>query len=92
MFENCINLILTPTLLATELLRDCYKYMFSGCSKVNEIKCNAIQNTSGTDYWLYNTSSTGTFYKNPNATITDTWEYRSPNGIPRGWEVKDYVE
>jgi hypothetical protein len=58
--------------------------MFYGCTKLNEIWCNAT-NGGGTN-WVYNVSPTGVFHKNMDKKTN--WN-RAVNGIPSGWSVAD---
>ena len=89
MFAGCIRLTTAPELLATTLANNCYAGMFSGCTSLNTITCIAsIKGTSYTNNWVKNVASTGTFYKDANAT---GWT-RGANGIPSGWTVQDYVD
>ena len=89
MFAGCIRLTTAPELLATTLANNCYAGMFSGCTTLNTITCIAsIKGTSYTNNWVKNVASTGTFYKDANAT---GWT-RGANGIPSGWTVQDYVK
>ncbi len=87
MFTNCGSLITPIELPATTLVKDCYFRMFYNCVKLTEIRCHAtnIAKDSFTYRWTYGVSTTGTFYKNPNAAWT-----RDFNGIPFGWDVVDY--
>ena len=87
MFQGCTSLTKAPELPALDLDIICYADMFAGCTKLNSVKAafttiasNSINN------WLYGVSSTGTFYKNKNA----TWDKTGPNGIPSGWTVIEY--
>lgn len=77
-----------PVLLSTTLAETCYKEMFKGNGNLVEVTCLAIDMTASnrTQDWLTNCSSTGTFYKNPNAT---TWGSGN-SGIPSGWTTIDY--
>ncbi len=87
LFRTCSSLIGAPKLPATTLVSSCYEYMFSNCSRLDNITCLAtegINTSSSTLNWLNGVSSTGTFYKAPNA----TWP-SGANGIPTGWTVKD---
>ncbi|MBR4790109.1 MAG: InlB B-repeat-containing protein [Treponema sp.] len=72
---------------ATRLSDYCYQYMFSGCTKLNSIKCLAtdISASDCTGGWVYIVSQTGTFIKNKNM---NDWATGS-HGIPSGWTVKD---
>lgn len=105
MFYSCNGLEKAPVLPAKNFMSHCYDSMFEGCTSLNEIVCLStggpnelpLYNNNSTLYWLYNTSSTGTFYKSPN-TIVEGEEgaerYMWPigdNGIPSGWTVLDYT-
>ena len=87
MFIGCTSLTEVPILSATRLGIRCYWQMFSGCSSLNEVYCK-IPSSYNTEYmstcadsWLYNVSSTGTFYTNADA----NWSSGSASGIPEGW-------
>ena len=89
MFQGCTSLTTAPSILpATTLVDKCYYFMFYNCAKLNYIKCLAtdISATECTGYWLFSTSSQGTFVKHPNA----TWPSGN-DGIPDGWTVEDAV-
>ena len=87
MFEGCTSLKKAPELQATKLSDGCYQYMFYGCSSLNEVRCQMPSSYSSSDIsssyaskWLYNVSSTGTFYTNADA----HWP-SGASGIPTGW-------
>ena len=85
MFEYCTSLVNAPELPATNLTNHCYQRMFEVCISLKNIKCLAINNKNGNcDYWLLQASSTGTFYKHPDA----TWS-QGVSGIPAGWTIKN---
>ena len=94
MFYGCTSLTEAPDLPATKLDDDCYNSMFLGCSSLNEVRCkipslyNSTQISYYTQYWLYDVSSTGTFYTNADA----NWP-SGIDGIPTGWTrltIDDY--
>lgn len=91
MFYGCTSLVESPKLLITdESLNDSFISMFEGCSSLNKITCTAPKISYQAKYfenWVNGVASTGTFYKNTNA----TWE-TGVNGIPEGWEIIDYTE
>lgn len=87
MYYKCTSLQSAPVLYAETLVSYCYYYMFSGCSSLNYVKTYAIT-LSGyypMYYWMNGVSSTGTFYKHPNATWTNTG---SSGGVPNGWTLQ----
>ena len=88
MFAKCTSLTEAPELPATTLADQCYSSMFYGCTNLKTIKMAArdISAALSLDYWLYGVSSTGTFYKNKNA----TWDVTGSSGIPSGWTVIEY--
>jgi len=62
----------------------CYQNMFTNCSSLNYIECNAVTNAIGaTNNWVYGVASSGTFIKNSGT----TWWTTSINGIPTNWSV-----
>ena len=86
MFAGCTSLTTAPELPATTLADYCYYYMFNGCSSLNSITCLAtIAPDDCTDSWVEGVATTGTFYKNPNATC---WTVGS--NVPSGWTITDY--
>ena len=87
MFENCSNLTTAPELPATTLAEKSYWCMFSGCTLLNEIKCNAtdISATDCTEEWLDGVASSGTFYKNANMSSWTT----GISGIPSNWTTQN---
>ena len=91
MFNGCTSLTKAPELAATTLNSGCYSNMFRGCSSLNEVHCKIPSSYSAEDIpkytgsgmydaWLYNVSSTGTFYTNADA----NWP-SGTGGIPEGW-------
>ena len=83
MFFGCQSLTKAPELPATTLSNHCYMSMFSGCQSLKEVRIAATKTASRSlEEWLYNVSSTGDFYCDPNATIFPT---DSASGIPKGW-------
>lgn len=90
MFGDCINLEKAPTLPASTLGLEAYKYMFGNCHKLDYIKClatdiSAVDCTAGFTIGIQEDLS-GTFVKHPDM---NDWEIDSPNGIPAGWTVVD---
>ena len=86
MFKGCTSLTKAPALPATTLANNCYQNMFDGCRSLNEVRCQMPSSYSSSDIqtytasWLYNVSSTGTFYTNADA----NWS-SGVSGIPIGW-------
>lgn len=96
MFMFCKQLTTAPELPATNLASSSYTNMFYGCDNLTTIKCNARYDDNGTvitsnisSGWLYNVSSTGTFYKNPEWSGPTT---RDKNTIPTGWTIVDWTD
>lgn len=90
MFSGCTSLTTAPDLPAITLANNwynCYSGMFSDCTNLNYIKAmftTDISSTTGyTRLWLSNTSATGTFVKNVNA----TW-IRSDASGTNGWTIQ----
>ena len=82
MFFRC-SLTKAPELPATTLTNTCYSSMFSGCQSLKEVRIAATKTASyALEEWLFNVSSTGDFYCDPNATIFPT---DSASGIPENW-------
>ena len=89
MFSYCNALTTAPVLPATTLAEYCYSYMFFDCTNLSSITMLATD-ISATDCltdWVYDVSSSGTFYKNSAA----NWTATGTNGIPTGWTVETYV-
>ena len=87
MFNYCTNLIKAPILPAKTLAMLCYLEMFCYCPKLTKLICYATDNIIyySVQSWLYNTASSGDFYKDPNLTQTDISEF----GIPLNWRIHD---
>ena len=88
-FKGCTSLRKSPILPALTAARASYGWMFQDSTSLSEVTCLAtdVSDMFATYDWLSNVASSGTFYKNPNA----SWD-RGDNGIPYGWNVEDYVE
>ena len=86
MFLGCSSLTTAPTLSASTLVENCYMQMFQS-SAVNNVTCLAtdISANNCTYWWLYATSSTGTFTK---YRTMSSWS-RDASGIPANWTVND---
>ena len=85
MFYQC-NKIVSISLNSQYLVDNCYRYMFAGCTSLNNIQALFITEPSSeyTDMWVYGVSSTGTFVKNAAA----TWNVIGDNGIPPKWTIQ----
>lgn len=91
MFQNCKSLTKSPRIriredITTTQALSQFNGMFLGCDNLNEIYC-LIDGNIGTSYtndWVQGVASSGTFYKNANA----TW-ISGDDGIPNGWTVVD---
>lgn len=85
MFRNCSSLKSSPELKALKLQYYCYYYMFNGCSSLSEITMLATDVSAGScmGSWVNGVSSTGTFYKNKDA----TWNVSGNSGVPSGWNI-----
>lgn len=85
MFQGCTALTKSPDLPALTLTSNCYEYMFVSCSKLASIKMLAT-NVSASNCllgWVNAIKSSGTFYKNKDA----TWTTTGISGVPSGWTV-----
>lgn len=89
MFYGCTSLTTAPVLPAETLATECYYYMFCNCSKLSSITMLAtdVSATNCLTGWVDGVSSSGTFYKNSEA----TWEATGRSGIPEKWTVQDYT-
>lgn len=86
MFYHCMSLTAAPDLPATSLAQYCYQIMFRECTSLQYIKA-MFTTTPSTNYmnqWVQNVPSGGTFYKNANATWSNTF---GVSAIPSGWTV-----
>lgn len=80
----CVSLVKGPTLPDAVRGDNDTRYMFYGCTSLNEVKCffTTPEPVYGGDEWLNYVSSTGTFYKKAGV----TWR-TGTTGIPTGWTV-----
>jgi hypothetical protein len=84
MFYNCKSLTTAPYLPAETLKDGCYGAMFAGCSKLSEIKCNAVTTAmDATFVWVSGVAREGVFYHNVNATCWS--DDGGESDIPEGW-------
>ena len=85
MFQGCTALTKSPDLPALTLTNNCYEYMFVSCSKLASIKMLATSVSASNCLlgWVNAIKSSGTFYKNKDA----TWTTTGVSGIPSGWTV-----
>lgn len=85
MFQGCKALTKSPDLPALTLKSNCYEYMFVSCSKLASIKMLATDVSASNCLlgWVNAIKSSGTFYKNKDA----TWTTTGISGVPSGWTV-----
>lgn len=85
MFQGCTALTKSPDLPALTLKNNCYEYMFVSCSKLTSIKMLATDVSASNCLlgWVNAIKSSGTFYKNKDA----TWTTTGISGVPSGWTV-----
>lgn len=85
MFQGCTALTKSPDLPALTLQNNCYEYMLTSCSKCASIKMLATNITASNCLlgWVNAIKSSGTFYKNKDA----TWTTTGASGVPSGWNV-----
>lgn len=78
----------SPVLPAKTLVMYCYENMFYGCSLLNEVRARMLTTPSPTytNNWLNGVSSTGTFYKDENA----TWTGVGPTACPSTWRIERF--
>lgn len=94
MFFNCTNLTDSPIIKATSVSgNDAFYEMFYGCGKMKYLVCDMLNEPSSSisSNWLKGVASTGTFYKNPNA----TWDQTITKGndtVPTGWNITTLSE
>lgn len=91
MFKDCTSLTTAPDLPANFTNRraqDAYGEMFSGCTRLNSVKCYASTVAGGgappTSNWLSGVASSGTFHTP--SSVSFTWS-SGTSGIPLGWTV-----
>ena len=88
MFRGCTSLVVAPLLPAYHLEGAAYEYMFSGCTNLNYVNCQAAESDISSDVisfsWLAGVSSTGTFVKKAGT----SWR-SGVDGIPTGWTVEE---
>lgn len=86
MFNGCTLLTTAPALPAETLVAECYYEMFEDCTNLSSITMLATDiSASNCLYnWVDGVSSSGTFYKNSEA----TWTTTGASGIPTGWTVQ----
>ena len=87
MFSGCTSITTAPVLSASTMVSYCYAQMFKGCTSLTNITCLAysMSGSNCTKNWVSDVSSSGTFYKHPNA----TW-LSGNSGTPDNWTVQDY--
>ena len=88
MFYHCPKLTKSPKILALNLTTSCYASMFQYCSSLNEVYAMFLTTPQSSTRapsrnWLNGVSSTGTFYKNKNA----TWTARGVYAVPNNWDI-----
>lgn len=90
MFRDCTKLTASPVLPALVLTEWCYTEMFERCTSLTTITMLAtdISANNCLSLWVKGVASTGTFYRNSNA----TWSQIGTNGIPSGWTFLPYSE
>ena len=93
MFRGCTSLTTAPTLNATTLAEDCYRFMFSGCTNLNYIKMMATDISADNCLyeWVSGVAASGTFVKNSAATWNPE-EVRGVNGVPTNWTIQTASE
>lgn len=90
MFTLCKSLKTAPELPAKILATRCYNAMFNGCKQLNSVTILAtdINASNSLTDWLLDVSPIGVLTKHKDLTSLPS----GSNGIPEGWEVKDYTE
>lgn len=84
MFSGCTGLKKSPMIKARNLNSECFRWMFNGCSALNEIHLEEYTGSFEPSYfalWVNGVSSTGTFY------YEGADETRGSGAIPAGWTV-----
>ena len=84
MFQNYTKLTTVPLISAKSVGTEGARSMFSGCSRLNYIKCLTESNltSGGLSNWVNRVAASGTFVKKAGV----TWPTGS-SGIPNGWTV-----
>lgn len=91
MFFNCSNLTDPPIIKATSVSgNNSFGSMFKGCGKMKYLVCDMLNEPSSSisKDWLNGVAATGTFYKNPNATLDQTIT-KGVDTVPTGWNITD---
>ena len=94
MFRGCTALTTAPVLPAETLVERCYYRMFYQCSKLATVTCLAtsgINTASSTNQWLQSAGTEVQGDKFVYTVGTANWPSGN-NGIPSGWERRDYVD
>ena len=89
MFKNCTSLKRAPELPALNLIGNCYREMFLGCSKLSYIFFGGSILEGAKTYtyhWLLGVSETGSFYYTYDFNILAM--ERGPGGAPVGWKLE----
>ena len=91
MFYGCVLLKDSPILPAEILVEACYVSMFEGCENLTTITAlfDHHQQLSFANYlarWTKKIPDTGTFYKNPSASLSN-----SDIELERNWRIRDYA-
>ena len=82
MFNGCSSLTTAPELPATNLIRECYRSLFAGCSSLTSVTHHITSwNTTNTSNWLENVAASGTVRCPSDSTIPSD----NISGIPSGW-------
>lgn len=85
MFQGCTAMTTAPVLPALVLKNNCYEYMLTSCNKFKELTMLATNISAANCLlgWVNAVRSSGTFYKNKDA----TWTVTGASGVPSGWTV-----
>ena len=88
MFEGCTSLTSAPELPATELVSNCYEFMYKDCCNLRYVigLFTTEPSKKTTEDWLSGVATSGTFIKSKKA----TWDVTGTHGIPEGWKIETW--
>ena len=94
MFQGCSKLERSPIIKMKILASNCCYKMFYDCKNLNYITSYIDKDYLGNDYteqWLYNVSSSGTYYDRNTQILNNLLIDRSYNTVPEPWNIDDGI-
>ena len=88
LFEGCTSLTSAPELPATELVINCYEFMYKDCRNLRYVigLFTTEPSEKTTKDWLCGVAASGTFIKSKKA----TWDVTGADGVPEGWKIETW--